>query len=241
MAIALSLVAAALVLYLRGMTINTMVLAGFAIALAAIIDDAVVDVENIMRRLRQHRSQGSDRSTAAIIFEACIETRSALVYATLILVLAVMPVFLLGGPLGAFLSPLAVSYVLALLVSMVVAMIVTPALAMVLLRGASLDHREPPLVRWCQRRYDAVLSRIVGAPRAAFLIAGAVVLAGLAGLAADELVAASLVQGEGRAHQLGGGARHVASGNAPGHDASHAGVAANTRDPQRRRPYRPRR
>ena len=154
-AIALSLVVTGLVLYLRGVTINAMVLAGLVIALAVVIDDAVVDIENIMRRLRQHRSQGSDRSTAAIIFEACVETRSPLVYATLILVLAVTPLFLLGGPLGAFLNPLAVSYVLALLVSTVVAMTVTPALAMVLLRGAALDHREPPLVRWCQRIYDS--------------------------------------------------------------------------------------
>ena len=181
-AIALSLVAAGLVLYLRGATINAMILAGLVIALAVVIDDAVVDVKNIMRRLRQHRSQDSDRSTAEIIFEACVESRSPLVYATLILVLAVTPLFLLGGPLGAFLSPLAVSFVLALLVSTVVAMTVTPALAMVLLRGAALDHREPPLVRWCQRLYDAALPRIVGTSRAAFLIAGAVVLAGLAAM-----------------------------------------------------------
>jgi Cu/Ag efflux pump CusA len=181
-AIALSLVVAALVLYLRGATINAMVLAGLVIALAVVIDDAVVDAENIMRRLRQHRSQGSDRSTSEIIFEACVETRSAFVYATLILVLAVTPLFLLGGTLGAFLSPLAVSFVLALLVSTVVGMTVTPALTIVLLRGAALDHREPPLVRWCQRLHDATLPRIVGAPRAAFLSVGAVVLAGLLAL-----------------------------------------------------------
>jgi CzcA family heavy metal efflux pump len=181
-AVALSLVAAGLVLYLRGATINAMVLAGLAIALAVVIDDAVVDIENIMRRLRQRRSQGSDRSTAEIVFEACVESRSALIYAVLVLVLAVAPLFLLGGPLGAFLSPLAVSFVLALLVSTVVAMTVTPALAMVLLRGAALDHREPPLVRWCQRLYDAVLPRLVGAPRAAYLIGGAIVMAGLVAL-----------------------------------------------------------
>ena len=177
--IPLSLLAAALVLYLRGATFNTMVLAGFAVALAAIIDDAVVDVENIMRRLRQHRSQGSDRSTLQTIFEACIETRSLLIYATLILVLAAMPIFLMVGPPGAFLRPLAASFVLALLTSMVVAMIVTPALAAVLLRGASLDQREPPLVRLLQRRYEAALSRVLDAPRAPAVAPGAVLLAGL--------------------------------------------------------------
>ena len=177
--IPLSLLAAALVLYLRGVTFNTMVLAGFAVALAAIIDDAVVDVENIMRRLRQHRSQGSDRSTLQTIFEACIETRSLLIYATLILVLAAIPIFLMVGPPGAFLRPLAASFVLALLTSMVVAMMVTPALAAVLLRGASLDQREPPLVRLLQRRYEPALSRVLEAPRAPAVATGAVLLAGL--------------------------------------------------------------
>ena len=179
-AILLSLVAAWLVLYLRGVTVNTMVLAGFAIALAAVIDDAVIDIENIVRRLGRRSSQGRDRSTAAVIFEACLEIRSPMVYATLILVLAVAPLFLLGGSLGAFLSPLAVSYVLALVASMVVAMTVTPALAFALLRGASLDHRDAPVVRWLQHRYEALLSRSVRAPRLTLLLAGAIVLAGLA-------------------------------------------------------------
>ena len=98
--IPLSLVTAGFVLYLRGITINAMVVAGFAIALAVIIDDAVVDIENIMRRLRRQRSRGDGRSTATIIFEACIETRSATVYATLILILAVSPLFLLERAAG---------------------------------------------------------------------------------------------------------------------------------------------
>jgi CzcA family heavy metal efflux pump len=178
----LSLLAAAFVLYLRGVTFNTMVLAGLAVALAAIIDDAVVDVENIVRRLRQHRSQGSDRSTAQIVFEACIEIRSLMIYATLILVLAAVPILLMVGSPGAFLRPLAVSFVLALLTSMVVAMMVTPALAAVLLRAAPLDHREPPLVRWLQRRYEATLPRVLDAPRASALASGAVVLAALVAL-----------------------------------------------------------
>jgi CzcA family heavy metal efflux pump len=177
--IPLSLLAAAFVLYLRGVTFNTMVLAGLAVALTVIIDDAVVDVENIMRRLRQHRGQGSDQSTAQIVFDACIEIRSLMIYATLILMLAAIPILLLVGPPGAFLRPLAISYVLALLTSMVVAMIVTPALAAVLLRGAALTHRQPPLVRWLQGHYEAVLPRVLGAPRALAFASGAVTLAGL--------------------------------------------------------------
>ena len=239
--IPLSLVTAGFVLYLRGITINAMVVAGFAIALAVIIDDAVVDIENIMRRLRRQRSQGDGRSTATIIFEACIETRSAMVYATLILILAVSPLFLLSGPLGAFVSPLAVSYVLAILVSMAVAVLVTPALAMVLLRGASIDDREPPLVRRLQPRYDA---RPVAHRRRATRGVGhrRRHRAGRSGgPAADELVAVALVQGKGRARRLGRGDRRLAAGNAPDHDAGHGGAAAAAGDPQCRCPYRTRR
>jgi Cu/Ag efflux pump CusA len=156
-----------------------MVLAGLAVALTVIIDDAVVDAENMMRRLRQQRGQGSDRSTAQLVFEACVEMRSLMIYATLILLLAAIPILLIVGPPGAFSRPLAISFVLAVLTSMVVAMVVTPALAAVLLRGARRDHLEPPLVRWLQRRYAARLPRVLDAPGAAALAAGAIVLAGL--------------------------------------------------------------
>src|SRR5262249_28308675 len=96
-AIPLSLIAAAFVLYLRGATFNTMILAGLAIALGAIIDDAIVDVENIVRRLREHRKEGGDKSAMAIILEASLEIRSPMVYATLIILLAVLPVFFMPG------------------------------------------------------------------------------------------------------------------------------------------------
>ena len=127
-AIPLSLVAAGLVLSLRGVPIDAMVLAGLAAALVAVIDDVVTQVENVLRRLRQQRA-GGDRSTAAVVFEACAELHGPMVYATLIAVLAVAPVLLLGGSAGAFFGPLAVSYVLALLASLAVALTVTPALA----------------------------------------------------------------------------------------------------------------
>ena len=179
-AIALSLVTAGLVLSLRNAPVNIMVVAGLVAALATVIDDVVTQVDNILRRLRQYRSQDGDRSAAAIIFEACAELHSPLVYATLITVLAVTPVLLLGGSAGAFFGPFAVSYMLALLASMAVALTVTPALALLLLRGAPLDHRELTPVRWLQDRYDRTVARIVGAPRPTFLAAGLVVLAGLA-------------------------------------------------------------
>jgi Cu/Ag efflux pump CusA len=156
-----------------------MVLAGFLVALGSIVDDAIIDVENIVRRLRQHRREGSTKSTAAIVLEASLEIRRAIFYATLIIVLAVLPVFFMGGLSGAFFEPLALSYSLSLLASMVVALTVTPALCLLLLDRSAIE-RESPLVGWLQRGYQAVLSRIIRAPRAAYLASGAIVLAGIA-------------------------------------------------------------
>jgi CzcA family heavy metal efflux pump len=178
-ALPLSLMAAVLVLYTQEATINTMVLAGFAVALGSIVDDAIIDVENIVRRLRQNRREGSTRSTAAVILDASLEIRSPIVYATLIIVLAVTPVFFMGGLSGTFFTPLALAYSLALLASMVVALTVTPALCLILLDKAAIE-RESPLVGWLQRGYQALLARVIQAPRATFLVSGVVVLAGIA-------------------------------------------------------------
>ncbi len=178
-AIPLSLMAGGLVLYLRGATINTMVLAGFVIALGAVVDDAIVDIENIVRRLRQYREEGKKKSTASIILEASLEVRGAIIYSTLIEITALGPVFFMEGLSGAFFQPLALSYALAVTASTVVALTVTPALGLILLGKASLKRGESPLVRWLHRGYDAVLSRIVRTPRPAYLTVGAMVLAGV--------------------------------------------------------------
>jgi CzcA family heavy metal efflux pump len=168
-AIPLSLTAAGVVLYYKGTTINTMVLAGFIVALGELVDDAVIDVENILRRLRQNRAAGTSRSTASIILSASLEIRSAVIFATLIIALALAPVFFMGGLSGAFFEPLALSYILAMLASMVVALTVTPALCLILLGGRAVEHRESPLVPWLKRIYAGLLSRILGAHRAAVL------------------------------------------------------------------------
>lgn len=170
--IPLSLVAAGLVLYLRGSTMNMMVLAGLLIAVAIIVDDAIVDVENIARRLRQHRQEGSERSTTSIILEASLETRSAMIFATLIILLALLPIFFLGGVSGAFFQPLVISYALALLASMVVALVITPALCLLLLRNVSLERHESPLLRWLQHGYEAALGWILRMLHPAFLAIG---------------------------------------------------------------------
>jgi CzcA family heavy metal efflux pump len=178
--IPLSLVATMLVLYWRGATINTMTLAGLVIALGAVVDDAIIDVENITRRLREERLHGGGRSTATVILSACLEVRSPIVYATLIIVAASIPVFLLVGLTGAFFRPLALSYTLAIAASMVVALTVTPALALLLLRGARIERRTSPLVTWLQRVYTAGLSRIIVRPVAAYATFAVITILGIA-------------------------------------------------------------
>ncbi len=178
--IPLSLVAAGVVLWYQGATINVMILAGFVVAVGSVVDDAIVDVENIVRRLRQHRKAGSDKSTARIILDASIEIRPAIVQATLIIALAVTPVFFMGGLAGAFFEPLAFSFLLAMLASMVVAMTVTPALSLILLDRAAIERRDSPLNPWLKRIYIAMLSRIIGAPRATDASALVFVVAGFA-------------------------------------------------------------
>jgi CzcA family heavy metal efflux pump len=179
-AIALSLVAAAFVLYLQGVTFNTMVLAGLLIAVAVIVDDAIVDVDNIARRLREHRKAGSDKSTVAIILESSFEMHGALVFATLIILLSLMPIFFMEGLSGAFFRPLAISYALAVLVSMLVALTVTPALSMFLLAKAPAERREFPPVRWLQHGYDRLLARTTRTALPAYLILCVLVLVGIA-------------------------------------------------------------
>jgi CzcA family heavy metal efflux pump len=178
--IPLSLLAAMLVLHLRGETINTMTLAGLVIALGAVVDDAIIDVENIVRRLRQHRRAGSERSTASVILEASLEVRAPIVYATLIIVAASVPIFLLQGLTGAFFRPLAISYTLAIASSLVVALTITPALCLLFLRGAPIERRESPLVRRLQSGYAAGLARVVIRPLPAYVAVAVVTLAGVA-------------------------------------------------------------
>jgi CzcA family heavy metal efflux pump len=181
-AIPLSLLAAGYVLYLREATINTMILAGLVISVGVVVDDAIIDVENIVRRLRQHRLATGNRSLAAtsrIVLSSSLEVRSAIVYATLIDVVAVTPVFFMEGLTGAFFRPLALSYALAVLASMVVALTVTPALSLLLLHRAPLERRQSPLVRWLQRGYGAVLGRVMRSPRPAMTLVVVVILLGL--------------------------------------------------------------
>jgi len=165
-AIPLSLLAAGILLRYRGGTLDTMVLAGLVIALGEVVDDAIIDVENIVRRLRLNREAGSPRSRTAVVLAASLEVRSAVVYGSFIVMLVFLPVFLLEGLAGAFFRPLALAYVLAILASLVVALTVTPALALLLLRDR-VRHDEPRAVAWLKARYRRWLPAFVDAPRTA--------------------------------------------------------------------------
>ena len=180
-AIPLSLIVAGVVLNARGATVNTMILAGFVIALGDIVDDAIIDIENVVRRLREHRATGGTRSTARVILDASLEVRSAIVYATLLEIVAIVPIFALSGLSGAFFRPLATSYALALFASMLVALTVTPALSLIFFRSSrSLQHRESPVVPPLKRLYSRILESIVDKPRGAYVVVALISVAGLA-------------------------------------------------------------
>ncbi|MGK0185139.1 MAG: CzcA family heavy metal efflux pump [Verrucomicrobiales bacterium] len=179
-AIPLSLLAAALILHYRGGTLNTMSIAGLVIAIGEVVDDAIIDVENIMRRLRLNRAAGNPESSFQVVLKASLEVRSAVVYASLIVILVFLPVFFLGGLSGAFFQPLALSYVLAILASLVVALTVTPAMSLILLPGARQREKDAPLVRTLKAAYRLVLPRFVAVPKLALLfILGTFLVAGI--------------------------------------------------------------
>jgi CzcA family heavy metal efflux pump len=178
--IPLSLMASLLVLNLQGVAINVMTLAGLAIAIGAVVDDAIVDVENVVRRLRRLRKEGSTQATASIVLEASLEVRGSIIYASLIEISALLPVFFLQGLSGAFFQPLATAYVIAGLVSPFIAMTVTPAMILVLLANAPIENRQSPVIPWLHNIYDRVLGRTLRTPGVAYGTVSAIVIAGLA-------------------------------------------------------------
>jgi CzcA family heavy metal efflux pump len=180
-AIPLSLVAAILALTWFGVSINTMVLAGLVIALGEVVDDAIIDVENIARRLRLNRQLPNPAPAFQVVLSASLEVRSAVVYASLIVMLVFLPIFFLDGLAGSFFRPLALSYILAILASLLVALTVTPALSLILLPGHTSEHSEGPLTLVLRRGYRAILPFLVERPRMCLMILlGCFVLTGAA-------------------------------------------------------------
>jgi len=189
-AIPLSLLGAAWFLRYQGGTFDTMVLAGLVIALGEVVDDAIIGVENIVRRLRLNRETASPRPVIQVVLEASVEVRSAVLYGTLIVIAVFFPVFTLQGLSGAFFRPLAISYVFAILASLLVALTVTPAMALLLLTGRGARATEPSLVTRLKRLYERLLLRIIDRPG----VSGAVLVILLAGtLAAVPLLGEELL------------------------------------------------
>lgn len=160
LAIPLSLVAGVLVVSLFGGTVNTMTLGGLTIAIGALVDDAIIDVENVLRRLRleRERPEAERRPALAVVFQASSEVRKAIFFATLIIVLVFLPLFFLPGIEGRLLRPLGLAYVAALAASLLVSLTVTPVLCSLLLPGArAVEAREPWLLRGFHRAYEPTL------------------------------------------------------------------------------------
>jgi CzcA family heavy metal efflux pump len=189
-AIPLSLLIAVTVMDRMGFTLNTLTLGGLAIAIGEVVDDAVIDVENILRRLRENAAQVYPRSAFSVALEASIEVRSAVVYATFAVILVFLPILTLSGVAGRLFAPLGIAYILSVLASLVVALTVTPALSLLLLGHRRIRTTEPPVVLWLQKRYSSVLARIERAPR---LVIGFVAVLTILGVAALPLFSTSFL------------------------------------------------
>jgi len=212
LALPLSLAAGLAVLHVSNASINTMTLGGFAIAIGELVDDAIVDVENVHRRLRENAllPEGERRLVFDVVFAASKEIRSSVVFATLIIVLVFAPLFFLSGIEGKLLRPLGLAYVTSIAASLFVALTVTPVLCLLLLGRGSAAHRpgrESPLVRLLKRGYRPLVAATLRIP----IVVGLVSLAG----AMAALVALSLF-GRSFLPEFNEGSLNIAAATAPG-------------------------
>jgi CzcA family heavy metal efflux pump len=187
-AIPLSLLGAVTLLERMGLSLNTMTIGGLAIAIGEVVDDAVIDVENILRRLRENRLTEKPRPALRVVYEASLEVRSAVVYATFAVVMVFIPVLTMPGVAGRLFAPLGLSYIFAILCSLLVALTVTPALSLLMLGGKELKAEDPPAVRWTKTRYVKVINSVEKHPKA--------VMTGAAALIAAALVMIPFLKGE---------------------------------------------
>ena len=159
-AIPLSLLTAIVVMSYFNIGLNIMVLGGLAIALGEVVDDAIIDTENIFRRLRENRQLSLPLPTHRVVFNASMEVRSSVVYATIIVILVFVPLLTLGGVAGKLFAPLGFAYIAAISASLVIALTLTPALCYLLLGNADLDAEDPPMIRIIKKWYIKVLHKI---------------------------------------------------------------------------------
>ncbi|QTN29402.1 efflux RND transporter permease subunit [Rhodoferax sp. AJA081-3] len=178
-AIPVSIFTTALVFQYFGLSINTMTLGGLAIAIGGLVDDAVVDVENVMRRLKVDRERHPDHrlNPLELVAKASMEVRSGILYATVIIVLVFLPLFALPGMEGRLFVPLGIAFIVSTLASLLVSVTVTPVLAYYLLPSMrALDHGDTRLLAWLKRGYQSSLQRVLLAPKAALVASGVAVL-----------------------------------------------------------------
>jgi HME family heavy-metal exporter len=178
-AIPVSIFMTALVFKYYGLSINTMTLGGLAIAIGGLVDDAVVGVENVLRRLKEDRAKHHDHRMHPIelVAHATMEVRSAILYATIIIVLVFLPLFALPGMEGRLFVPLGIAFIVSTLASLVVSVTVTPVLSFYLLpRMKSLDHGDTKLLAWLKASYSRSLQAVLNHPRAALAAGAAAIL-----------------------------------------------------------------
>ena len=181
-AVLLSVMAAGAVLYVSGVTLDLVTIAGLMMALGIIVDDVVVDIQNLAYRIRQARREGSDKSSATIVLEAASEMRSPLLYATLIIVLAVTPLLAVAGVAGAIFQPLVMSYLLAVLASMLVALTVTPVLGVLLLRNGALKGSDSSTTTMVRRLHVSLFGWGSRMPVPGLVAIGVLALVGVASM-----------------------------------------------------------
>jgi Cu/Ag efflux pump CusA len=177
-AIVASLAVAGVILVARDVTLNVMLVAGLVMAIGIVIDDAVTDVHQIGERLRARTEDSAGTPAWRKVLDASLSARSSLLFATFIVIAAVVPGFFLDGQAGAFLPPVLVSYVLAIGASMVVALVLTPGLGLMLLSKPS-EQRESSVIRWIRTRHESGVSRAVRSPRWAYAAMGVALVAGM--------------------------------------------------------------
>src|SRR5690606_19704747 len=178
-AIPVSIFITGLVFKYFGLSINTMTLGGLAIAIGGLVDDAVVGVENVLRRLKVERAKHPEHRLhpLELVGHATMEVRSAILYATIIIVLVFLPLFALPGMEGRLFVPLGIAFIVSTLASLVVSVTVTPVLSFYLLpRMKSLEHGDTKLLAWLKSRYRSSLQAVLQRPKAAEVVAGIAVL-----------------------------------------------------------------
>ena len=179
--IPLSIVASLLAIRWMGLTINTMSLGGIAIAIGSLVDDSIVDVENVFKRLRQNREmpEGERESIVKVVYEASKEVRMPMLNSTLIIIASFLPLFFLSGMEGRMLKPLGITFIISLMASTLVALTVTPVLSSFLLGSQNSDKtgREPALVRWLKKYYGKALNWSLGHKKTILCGVGALLVA----------------------------------------------------------------